>query len=50
MSKDFEIELTEKFRGVIFKTNYIVTSTVTDRGQKIFDFYANGEYSDYITD
>lgn len=50
MSKDFEIELTEKFRGVIFKTNYIVPSTVNDRGQKIFDFYANGGYSDYIKD
>lgn len=50
MSKDSEIELTEKFRGVIFKTNYIVPSTVNDRGQKIFDFYANGGYSDYIKD
>ncbi len=50
MSKDFEIELTDKFRGVIFKTNYIVPSTVNDRGQKIFDFYANGGYSDYIKD
>lgn len=50
MSKDFEVELTEKFRGVIFKTNYIVPSTVNDRGQKIFDFYANGGYSDYIKD
>lgn len=50
MSKNFEIELTEKFRGVIFKTNYIVPSTVNDRGQKIFDFYANGGYSDYIKD
>ena len=35
MSKDFEIELTEKFRGVIFKTNYIVPSTVNDRRQKV---------------
>lgn len=50
MSKDFEIELADKFRGVIFKTNYIVPSTVNDRGQKIFDFYANGGYSDYIKD
>jgi len=50
MSKDFEIELTDKFRGVIFKTNYIVPSTVNDRGQKIFDFYANGGYKDYIKD